>query len=51
MVSETLIKWGFVLFFVIMLVLAIIGIYFEFFVCGGLKGTMVDIPRYCWWFR
>jgi len=27
------------------------GFYLEFFKCGGMSGTMADIPRYCWWLR
>jgi len=43
--------WFGLLFAILLVVFVIIVIYFEFFVCGGLNGTMAEIPRYCWWFR
>ena len=39
------------IFWIVVIVAAIVTIYLDLFVCGGIKGTFSDIPRWCWWVR
>lgn len=38
-------------FYLAVLILLIIGIYFDMRYCGGFSGTIEDVPRWCWYLR